>query len=239
MSTLEVQNITKSYGKKTVIRNISMIIESGKTYGILGPNGAGKTTCFYMIAGLIKQNSGNILMDGNDISNLPISQRSKIGIGYLPQENSLFPSMSVEGNILTALEVSMPKKHIKKKLEELLNDLKITKIRKSNALALSGGEKRRVEVARILALNPKFIFLDEPFAGVDPVSIADVRNIIESLKNKGIGVIITDHNVFEILKTVDHSFVIYDGTIVASGSEGEIRNNEIVRKYYLGNSYNN
>ncbi len=236
--TLKVQKITKKYGKKDVIRGVDFTIQQGEVIGLLGPNGAGKTTCFYMIAGLVKVTSGKILIDDFDITYLPMYQRAKLGIGYLPQEASIFRGMSVEDNIYSILEISeSDKKKRDKKLESLLDEFSIEHIRKSHALALSGGERRRVEIARALATDPLFILLDEPFAGVDPIAINDIRQMVIHLKDRGIGVLITDHNVRETLSIVDKGYIVYDGKILASGSKDEIISHKDVKKVYLGESF--
>ncbi len=235
---LKVKQITKKYGQKEVIRGVDFSIEQGEVVGLLGPNGAGKTTCFYMIAGLVKATSGNIFIDNLDITLMPMYQRAKLGIGYLPQEASIFRDMSVENNIYSILEISENDKKIRdKKLESLLDEFSIQHIRKSHALSLSGGERRRVEIARALATDPLFILLDEPFAGVDPIAINDIRKMVIHLKDRGIGVLITDHNVRETLSIVDKGFIVYDGKILASGTKNEIISNDDVKKVYLGESF--
>jgi len=235
---LSARNLSKTYGKKTVIRDISLDIKQGEVVGLLGPNGAGKTTCFYMIVGLVKVSSGNIFIDQLDITNMPMYQRARLGIGYLPQEASIFRGMNVEDNIYSILEIAEPNEDKRKeKLEELLKEFSITHIRKSHALALSGGERRRVEIARALATNPSFILLDEPFAGVDPIAVNDIRQMVSHLKDRGIGVLITDHNVRETLSIVDRAYIVYDGTILTSGSKEEIVDHVEVRKVYLGEDF--
>jgi lipopolysaccharide export system ATP-binding protein len=236
--TLSAKNLSKSYGKKVVIRDISLDIAQGEVVGLLGPNGAGKTTCFYMIVGLIEAGSGNIFIDQLDITNMPMYQRARLGIGYLPQEASIFRGMNVEDNIYSILQIAEDnEKKRRQKLEELLEEFSITHIRKSHALALSGGERRRVEIARALATNPSFILLDEPFAGVDPIAVNDIRVMVGHLKNRGIGVLITDHNVRETLSIVDRAYIVYDGMILTSGSKDAIVENEQVRKVYLGEDF--
>ncbi len=237
-TTLSAKNLSKSYGKKVVIRDISLNIAQGEVVGLLGPNGAGKTTCFYMIVGLIEAGSGNIFIDQLDITNMPMYQRARLGIGYLPQEASIFRGMNVEDNIYSILQIAESnEKKRRQKLEELLEEFSITHIRKSHALALSGGERRRVEIARALATNPSFILLDEPFAGVDPIAVNDIRVMVGHLKNRGIGVLITDHNVRETLSIVDRAYIVYDGMILTSGSKDAIVENEQVRKVYLGEDF--
>ncbi len=236
--TLSVKNIQKSYGKKTVIRDISLNISQGEVVGLLGPNGAGKTTCFYMIVGLVEASAGNIFIDQIDVTIMPMYQRARLGIGYLPQEASIFRGMNVEENIYSILEISEANETKRKeRLEELLKEFSITHIRKSHALALSGGERRRVEIARALATNPSFILLDEPFAGVDPIAVNEIRQMVSHLKNRGIGVLITDHNVRETLSIVDRAYIVYDGKILASGDKKEIVANEQVRRVYLGDDF--
>lgn len=237
-SILEINNIQKSYKDRLVIKDISLKIEQGEVVGLLGPNGAGKTTSFYMIVGLIKADKGQILFDKKDITSFPMYERSKIGIGYLPQEASIFRNMNVEDNIMSILEIVERKKSKRKqKLEDLLNEFSIQPIRKSMATALSGGERRRVEIARALAVNPKFILLDEPFAGIDPIAVNDIMTIIKHLKQRGIGVLITDHNVRETLAIVDRAYIVYSGYILTSGLPNEIIDNEQVKQVYLGNNF--
>ena len=235
---LAIKNLSKKYGKKKVIRDISLNIEQGEVVGLLGPNGAGKTTCFYMIVGLVDATSGNIFLNQLDITTMPMYQRARLGVGYLPQEASIFRGMNVEDNIYSILEISETEKNKREeKLEQLLQEFSITHIRKSHALSLSGGERRRVEIARALATNPSFILLDEPFAGVDPIAVNDIRQMVCHLKHRGIGVLITDHNVRETLSIVDRAYIVYDGMILASGSKDEIINNSEVRKVYLGEDF--
>ena len=238
IKTLSAKNISKKYGKKTVIRDISFEIKQGEVVGLLGPNGAGKTTCFYMIVGLVKVGQGNVFIDDLDIAKMPMYQRARLGIGYLPQEASIFRGMNVEDNIYAILEITESDK-IKRqaRLEELLQEFSITHIRKSHALSLSGGERRRVEIARALAANPSFILLDEPFAGIDPIAVNDIRLMVSHLTSKNIGVLITDHNVRETLSIVDRAYIVYDGMILTSGSKEEVINNEEVKKVYLGEDF--
>jgi lipopolysaccharide export system ATP-binding protein len=236
--TLLAKNISKSYGDKLVIRDISIEIKQGEVVGLLGPNGAGKTTTFYMIVGLVKVDKGNIFLNQSDITNLAIHQRASLGIGYLPQEASIFRGMNVEENIMAVLEiVERNKNKRQEKLEELLEEFSITHIRKSHAMALSGGERRRTEIARALATDPSFILLDEPFAGVDPIAVNDIRAMVSHLANRGIGVLITDHNVRETLSIVDRGYIVYDGKILFSGNRQEIIDNQDVRKVYLGENF--
>ncbi|MFT6332233.1 MAG: lipopolysaccharide export system ATP-binding protein [Lentimonas sp.] len=235
---LSASNLSKKYGKKSVIKDISLEIKRGEVVGLLGPNGAGKTTCFYMIVGLVNCDSGNIFLDGTDVSKMQIHQRAKLGIGYLPQEASIFRGMSVEENIDCVLQIVEPDKKLRRaKLENLLEEFSISHIRKSHALSLSGGERRRVEIARAIATNPSFILLDEPFAGVDPIAVGDIMDMVSHLKNRDIGILITDHNVRETLEIVDRAYIVYDGLILASGNKEEIISNEDVKKVYLGKNF--
>ncbi len=235
---LKVNNIAKSYGKKLVIRDVSLNVEQGEVVGLLGPNGAGKTTSFYMIVGLIPTDSGKIRIDDIDITHFPMYQRSRLGIGYLPQEASIFRGLNVEENIMAILEISEANiEKRKEKLEELLQEFSISHIRKSHALALSGGERRRVEIARAIATNPAFILLDEPFAGVDPIAVNDIRLMINHLKNRNIGILITDHNVRETLSIVDRAYIVYDGKILVSGDKEQIIEDQKVKDVYLGNNF--
>ncbi len=238
MTKLTVHNISKLYGNKAVIKDISLEIVKGEVSGLLGPNGAGKTTCFYIIAGLVFANSGNIFLDNIAIEKMPIYQRAKLGIGYLPQESSIFSGMNVEDNIYSALQIgTLNKKQQKEKLENLLSEFNIQHIRKSHALSLSGGERRRVEIARALANDPAFVLLDEPFAGVDPIAVSDIRQMITHLKNRNIGVLITDHNVRETLSIVDKAYIVYDGKILISGNKNQILSNSEVKRIYLGHDF--
>lgn len=235
---LTAKNLSKTYGKKRVIRDISLTIKEGEAVGLLGPNGAGKTTSFYMIVGLIKADEGNIFLDSVDITSLAIHERAKLGIGYLPQEASIFRGMNVEQNIMSVLEiVESNKKKRQEKLENLIKEFSIDHIRKSSALSLSGGERRHVEIARALAIDPSFILLDEPFAGVDPIAVNEIRSMVSYLTNKGIGVLITDHNVRETLSIVSRAYIVYDGKILFSGTSKEIINNHDVREVYLGKDF--
>ncbi len=237
-STLTANNLHKRYGKKVAVKDISLSIKQGEVVGLLGPNGAGKTTSFYMIVGLIRATSGSIAIDSLDISNMPVYQRARLGIGYLPQESSIFRGMNVEDNIMSILEITEHSKHKRKgRLEELLKEFSITHIRKSHSLSLSGGERRRVEIARALATKPSFILLDEPFAGVDPIAVNDIRKMITKLKKKNIGVLITDHSVRETLSIVDKAYIVYDGKILMSGSQKDILANEDVKRVYLGEDF--
>jgi lipopolysaccharide export system ATP-binding protein len=235
---LQVISIAKSYDKRAVLTDVSLEVGHGEVVGLLGPNGAGKTTCFYSIMGLVKPDSGRILLEGLDITGLPMYRRAILGLGYLPQETSIFRGMTVEQNILSVLELAEPDKDARSvKLERLLEEFGLTRLRASSAMALSGGERRRAEIARALAANPTIVLLDEPFAGIDPLSIADIRDLVKDLKNRGIGVLITDHNVRETLEIVDRACIIYDGKVLFAGSPEELVSNSEVRRLYLGESF--
>ena len=235
---LKVNSISKTYNKRKVVNKVSIKLKRGEAVGLLGPNGAGKTTCFYMIAGLIDTDEGDIFFNQARINHLPMHMRSKEGIGYLPQESSIFRGLTVEENILSVLEVQKYEKNNKFQiLEELLAEFNLNKIRNSNGATLSGGERRRTEIARALASNPSFILLDEPLAGIDPIAINDVRNLINKLKSKNIGVLITDHNVRETLSIVDRAYIVFDGSVIMSGSPNEIKIDRTVRDVYLGNNF--
>ncbi len=239
MSTLSAQDLHKQYKGRQVVKNISVAIQSGEVVGLLGPNGAGKTTCFYMIVGLIPLDRGSIAIDGTDVSQLPMHQRARLGIGYLPQEPSVFRKLTVEDNILAILETipGMSEADRNQRLEELLQELHIAERRHTLGVSLSGGERRRVEIARALATRPRFILLDEPFAGVDPISVLDIQQLITHLQKLGIGVLITDHNVRETLKICDRAYILSDGKILATGTPLEILNNTEVKKAYLGEDF--
>ena len=238
MSELIVQNLRKKYKNRTVVQDISLSIKSGEIVGLLGPNGAGKTTSFYMIVGLVALDGGRILLDDKDISRLPIHQRAHMGLSYLPQEASIFRKLTAADNIRAILELqNLSKDVLEKRLEALLEELHITHIRDTLAVSLSGGERRRVEIARCLASNPSFILLDEPFAGIDPIAVLDIQKTIKFLAEKGIGILITDHNVRETLGTCDHAYIVNEGHVFASGSPAEIVENEDVRKVYLGKNF--
>ena len=233
-----VKNIAKSYSKRPVLKNVSIHVKQGEAVGLLGPNGAGKTTCFYCITGLITPDTGSITLDGENITKLPFYHRAQKGIGYLPQESSIFRSLSVEDNIMAVLEVVEPYEDKRnQKLDELLAEFSITHLRESPAIALSGGERRRLEIARALAANPDFILLDEPFAGVDPIAVNDIRNLVSHLKDKGYGVLITVHNVRETLENTDRAYVLHNGTVLCEGTPNEIVCNTDVRKVYLGEHF--
>jgi len=238
MSTLSAKNLAKSYKKRTVVQDVSLEITRGQIVGLLGPNGAGKTTCFYMIVGIIAADKGSISIDGEDITSLPVHGRARKGIGYLPQEASVFRKLSVEDNILAMLETTVLNRAQRKaRLEELLNEFSLTHIRKSMGMALSGGERRRVEIARALSVDPAFILLDEPFAGVDPISIGDIKEIILHLQSKNIGVLITDHNVRETLDICEHAYIAGEGHIIAEGDAQTVLSNQKVRDIYLGEQF--
>ncbi len=235
---LTVDSVVKSFKKRPVVRGVSLSLERGEAVGLLGPNGAGKTTVFYMITGLIPADEGRILIDGEDITRLPMYRRARLGIGYLPQEASIFRGLTVEQNIRAVLELVEPDKTIREEhLEALLEEFKITRVRKSPSIALSGGERRRVEIARSLASRPSFMLLDEPFAGIDPIAIGDIRDLVRQLTNRGIGVLITDHNVRETLDLVDRAYIIHDGQLLTEGTPEEIVANEDVRRVYLGDEF--
>ena len=235
---LRVQNLRKSYRKRLVIRDVSLTLGRGEVVALLGPNGSGKTTCFYSIAGLVTPESGQVIIDGRDVTALPMYRRAKLGIGYLPQEMSIFRGLSVENNILAILEIAEPDRTTRReKLEELLSEFSIEHLRRAPALALSGGERRRVEIARCLAAGPKYVLLDEPFAGVDPIAVGEIRGLVHDLKNRGIGVLITDHNVRETLEIVDRAYILHDGKVLMSGTTDEVVRDENVRRVYLGQSF--
>lgn len=237
-SGLRIENLRKSYRKKTVIRDISMELNRGEVVALLGPNGSGKTTSFYSIAGLVFPEAGTVRIDGQNVTTLPMYRRARLGIGYLPQEMSIFRGLSVEDNISAVLDISIRREHTRReRLEELLSDFSIEHLRRAPALALSGGERRRVEIARCLAADPKYLLLDEPFAGVDPISVGDIRNLVSDLKKRGIGVLITDHNVRETLEIVDRAYILHDGHVLMSGAPEEVVENEDVRRVYLGDSF--
>ena len=239
MSILSVKDLSKSYKSRKVVKSLTLEIKSGEVVGLLGPNGAGKTTAFYMIVGLASVDKGSILLDEVNITNKPMHERSKIGLGYLPQEASIFRKLTVEQNILAILEnrKDLDRAGREKELENLLEELHINNTRKSLGISLSGGERRRVEIARALAANPLFVLLDEPFAGVDPISVLDIQRIIRHLCERGIGILITDHNVRETLGICGHAYILNDGDLIATGSPNEILDNQYVRKVYLGQDF--
>ncbi|MCX7142393.1 MAG: LPS export ABC transporter ATP-binding protein [Proteobacteria bacterium] len=238
MSQLIASNLKKRYKSRTVVQDVSIEVQSGEVVGLLGPNGAGKTTCFYMIVGLVNLDGGSISLDGNEISRFPIHRRAQLGLSYLPQEMSVFRRLTVQENVQAVLELQdLSVAEIEDRLEKLLRELNITHLRSNPALSLSGGERRRVEIARALATRPSFILLDEPFAGVDPIAVLDIQKIIGFLKERGIGVLITDHNVRETLGICDHAYIINEGSVLAQGKPDEIVYNETVRRVYLGEHF--
>ena len=238
MSVLRAENLRKRFKSRTVVEGVSLEVASGEVVGLLGPNGAGKTTCFYMIVGLVPADAGRIHLDERELTQLPIHRRARLGISYLPQENSVFRKLSVEENVQAVLELQgLPAPEIQPRLAELLGELNIAHLRKHTALSLSGGERRRLEIARALGTRPAFILLDEPFAGVDPIAVLDIQRIIGYLKERGIGVLITDHNVRETLGICDRAYIINEGTVLANGRPEEIVGNDNVRRVYLGEHF--
>ncbi|PHQ63592.1 LPS export ABC transporter ATP-binding protein [Sphingobium sp. C100] len=235
---LSVISIAKSYDKRVVLSDVSLTVGKGEVVGLLGPNGAGKTTCFYSVMGLVRPDRGRIVLDGQDITGLPMYRRAILGLGYLPQETSIFRGLSVAQNIGAVLELAEPDKAARgARLEQLLDEFGLARLRDSSAMALSGGERRRCEIARALAANPSIVLLDEPFAGIDPLSIADIRDLVKDLRNRGIGVLITDHNVRETLEIVDRACIIYDGQVLFAGNPTELVANAEVRRLYLGENF--
>ncbi len=235
---IHTENLVKQYGKRTVVNNVSFEVSQGEIVGLLGPNGAGKTTSFYQVVGLVKPDSGTVFLDDEDITKLPMYKRANKGIGYLPQEASIFRKLSVEDNITAVLEMTkLTKAEQKNKLEELLDEFRLGHVRKSNGDVLSGGERRRTEIARALAVNPKFILLDEPFAGIDPIAVEDIQSIVATLKYKNIGILITDHNVQETLSITDRAYLLFEGKILKAGTAEELAADEQVRKVYLGQNF--
>ena len=238
MSCLEVRHIQKFYGKRHVVKDVSLSVRTGEVVGLLGPNGAGKTTSFYTIVGLLRASAGEITIDGQSIEHMPIHRRARLGLGYLPQEASIFRKLNVEDNVRAVLELqNLSKPQIEQRLTELLEDLRVEHLRQSPALALSGGERRRVEIARALATDPRFILLDEPFAGIDPIAVIEIQRIINFFKSRGIGVLITDHNVRETLGICDHAYIISEGVVLAQGTPDDIVANADVRRVYLGENF--
>jgi len=232
------QDLVKQYGKRTVVNNVSFEVSQGEIVGLLGPNGAGKTTSFYMVVGLVKPDTGSVFLDNEEITKLPMYKRAQMGIGYLPQETSIFRKLSVADNIAAVLEMTkLTKGEQQKKLEELLDEFRLQHVRKSPGDVLSGGEKRRTEIARALAVNPKFILLDEPFAGIDPIAVEDIQHIVATLKYKNIGILITDHNVQETLSITDRAYLLFEGKILKAGSAEDLAADPIVRKVYLGQNF--
>jgi lipopolysaccharide export system ATP-binding protein len=235
---LHIENLRKSYRKKVVIRDFSMHLNRGEVVALLGPNGSGKTTTFYSVAGLVTPEGGKVTVDGHDVTTLPMYRRAQLGIGYLPQEMSIFRGLSVQDNISAILDITVSdRKKRRERLEELLGEFSIEHLRRAPALALSGGERRRVEIARCLAADPKYLLLDEPFAGVDPISVGDIRNLVSDLKKRGIGVLITDHNVRETLEIVDRAYILHNGKVLMSGTPNDVVENENVRRVYLGDNF--
>jgi lipopolysaccharide export system ATP-binding protein len=244
VSRLVATGLKKSYGSRQVVKDVSLAVAKGEVVGLLGPNGAGKTTSFYMIVGLVRADAGQISIDGKPVENMPIHRRARLGLSYLPQEASIFRKLTVEENVRAVLELQrgpdgkpLPKAELESRLDALLEDLRVTQLRDSPAPALSGGERRRVEIARALATNPQFILLDEPFAGIDPIAVIEIQRIISFLKNRGIGVLITDHNVRETLGICDHAYIISEGHVLAAGAPNDIVNNADVRRVYLGEHF--
>jgi lipopolysaccharide export system ATP-binding protein len=235
---LTVHNVKKTYGRRMVVKGVTLSLGRGESVGLLGPNGAGKTTVFYMITGLVPADSGRITIDGRDVTKLPMYRRARLGIGYLPQEASIFRGLTVEQNIMSVLELVEPKKKARREqLDSLLEEFRITRLRKSPAMALSGGERRRCEIARALASRPSFMLLDEPFAGIDPIAVGDIQQLVRHLTERGIGVLITDHNVRETLSLSDRAYIFYDGQVLTQGKPEEIIANEDVRRVYLGDMF--
>ncbi|MGB0958901.1 MAG: LPS export ABC transporter ATP-binding protein [Halocynthiibacter sp.] len=235
---LVITSLKKSYKKRTVIHDVSMSLKPSEVVALLGPNGSGKTTCFYAIAGLVVPEAGKVMIDGRDVTQLPMYRRAQYGIGYLPQEMSVFRGLNVEDNIMAILEINVKDRHQRReRLEELLGDFSIDHLRKAPSMALSGGERRRVEIARSLAANPKYLLLDEPFAGVDPVAVGEIRTLVNQLRDRGIGILITDHNVRETLEIVDRAYILHDGKVMMSGNADEVIADENVRRVYLGDSF--
>ncbi len=239
MSTLIAEDVKKSYSKRAVLTGVNLQIDKGEVVGLLGPNGAGKTTCFYIVVGLVKPDAGRVLLDGRDITQHPMHARARLGVGYLPQEASVFRKLSVQDNIISILQYRVDLHHRDHRdiLESLLEELQISHIRDSLGMSLSGGERRRVEIARALAADPAFILLDEPFAGVDPISVIDIQRIISHLRDRGIGVLITDHNVRETLEICERAYILSDGIVIAEGSADQILQNQQVRQVYLGDAF--
>lgn len=235
---LTVTGLAKSYRRRPVVRDVSLHLNRGEVVGLLGPNGAGKTTCFYMVTGLVTADAGEITIDGLDVSALPMYRRARLGIGYLPQEASVFRGLTVTDNILSVLELAEPDRAARlRRLEELLAEFSITHLRKTPASALSGGERRRVEIARCLATNPAYVLLDEPFAGVDPIAVGDIRDLVSHLKDRGLGVLITDHNVRETLEIIDRAYILHEGRVLMDGTPREVVNDQNVRQVYLGERF--
>ncbi|MBO88770.1 MAG: LPS export ABC transporter ATP-binding protein [Rickettsiales bacterium] len=238
MPGLSARNLGKQYRRRPVLRNVSLDVQRGEVVGLLGPNGAGKTTCFYIITGLIAADYGEIILDGQDVANLPMYRRSRLGVGYLPQEPSIFRGLTVDQNIRAVLEMIEPDRHVRETiLEDLLAEFSISHLRRTSTITLSGGERRRVEIARALATQPHFILLDEPLAGIDPIAVRDIRELVTHLKDRGMGVLITDHNVRETLDIVDRAYILHDGQVLMEGTPDEIVQSQRVREVYLGDRF--
>ena len=239
MKEIKVEHLVKKYKGRTVVDDVSLNVKQGEIIGLLGPNGAGKTTTFYMVVGLVRPNEGKVMLDQHDITDLPMYKRARMGLGYLPQEPSIFKKLTVEDNLRLLLEIvePIPPDQFQTRINELIMDLGLNHVRHSKGFQLSGGEKRRVEIARSLSLNPSFILLDEPFAGVDPIAVSEIQSIISELREKGLGIIITDHNVRETLSITDRSYIIHQGKILLTGNPNDIATSEIAKKYYLGDSF--
>jgi lipopolysaccharide export system ATP-binding protein len=237
-SVLEARHLHKRYRKREVVKDVSLAVKSGEVVGLLGPNGAGKTTCFYMIVGLVPADGGAVLLDGKDLTHLPIYKRSRLGLSYLPQEASIFRKLTVSENIQAVLELQdLSPEEIESRRDALMEELHIDHLRNNQAISLSGGERRRVEIARCLAADPKYLLLDEPFAGVDPIAVGEIRHLVQTLKDRGIGVLITDHNVRETLEIVDRAYILHDGRVLKSGTTDEVVADEMVRRVYLGQNF--
>ena len=235
---LIIQGLRKSYRKRPILRDVSLELKRGEVIALLGPNGTGKTTCFYAIAGLTSLDSGKVIIDQKDVTSFPMYRRSQLGLGYLPQESSIFRGLTVEQNILAVLEISVRNRQERKtKLDLLLGEFSITHLKQASAVTLSGGERRRVEIARCLASQPKYILLDEPFAGVDPIALGEIRNLVAQLKRRGVGVLITDHNVRETLEIVDRAYILHEGAVIMKGTPEQVVNNESVKEVYLGREF--
>ncbi len=237
-AALEIRNLQKRYGKRVILRDVTLRLEPGEVVALLGPNGCGKTTCFYCIAGIVRHEGGTVRIDGQDATSLPLFRRARLGLGYLPQEMSIFRGLSVAQNIMAVLEVAEPDRYRRRdRLEQLLEEFSVAHLRDAPALALSGGERRRVEIARALAASPRYVLLDEPFAGVDPIAVGEIRHLVADLKTRGLGVLITDHNVRETLSIVDRAYILHDGGVLKSGTPSEVVADAEVRRVYLGTEF--
>ncbi len=237
-AALEIRNLQKRYGKRVILRDVTLRLEPGEVVALLGPNGCGKTTCFYCIAGIVRHEGGTVRIDGQDATSLPLFRRARLGLGYLPQEMSIFRGLSVAQNIMAVLEVAEPDRNRRRdRLEQLLEEFSVAHLRDAPALALSGGERRRVEIARALAASPRYVLLDEPFAGVDPIAVGEIRHLVADLKTRGLGVLITDHNVRETLSIVDRAYILHDGGVLKSGTPSEVVADAEVRRVYLGTEF--